>query len=107
MRSQVNQPNTRPKTTCAPARSVVLASVTASAEHQPQGVHQQMALAAFDPLAGVIAYRAAVTVGLDALAVENGGRGPRAFVLSSTDERAQRVVEEHDHWWLSVHCRKL
>ena len=64
-----------------------------NAEHQPQGVHQQMALAAFDPLAGVIAYRAAVTVGLDALAVENGGRGPRAFVLSSTDERAQRVVE--------------
>src|ERR1017187_3062626 len=52
-----------------------------------------MALAAFDPLAGVIAHRATMTVGLDALAIEYGGRRSRAFALSSADERAQRVVE--------------
>ena len=63
------------------------------AEHQPQGVHQQMSLAAFDPFAGVIAHGAAMTVGLDTLAVQNGGRWPAAFALGSPDERAQRVVE--------------
>src|ERR1039457_3457045 len=63
------------------------------AEHQPQGVHQQMSLAAFDPLARVIAHRAAMTVGFDALAVENGRRWSRAFALGLADERAQGIVE--------------
>lgn len=64
------------------------------AEHQPQGVHQQMSLAAFDPFASVIAHPAAMTVGLDALAVENGRRWSGAFALSFTDERAQHIVED-------------
>src|SRR5208337_942704 len=38
-------------------------------------------------------HRTAMTVGLDALAVENGGGWPRAFALGSSDECAQRVVE--------------
>ena len=63
------------------------------AEHQPQGIHQQMPLAPLDPLAGVIANTTAVTVGLDALAVENGSGGLRALVVGFPNERAQRVVE--------------
>jgi TetR/AcrR family transcriptional regulator len=63
------------------------------AKQQPQGVHQQMALATFDPLAGVIANAATMTIGLDSLAVENGGRWPRAFALGFADESAEHVVE--------------
>jgi Beta xylosidase C-terminal Concanavalin A-like domain len=63
------------------------------AEHQPQGVHQQMALTTFDPLAGVIANAPAVTVGLHTLAVENGGRRSAAFALGFADEGAEHVVE--------------
>jgi len=63
------------------------------AEHQPQRVHQQMALATFDPLAGVRANAPTMTVGLHTLAVENGGRWPRAFALGFADEGAEHVVE--------------
>jgi hypothetical protein len=34
-----------------------------------------------------------MTVGLDAPAVENGSRRPRAFTLASVGERVQRVIE--------------
>ena len=63
------------------------------AEHQSQGIHQQMALPAFDPLGGVIANAATVTVGLHTLAVQNGRRGPAALAVSFPDQRAQRVIE--------------
>ena len=64
------------------------------AEHQPQRIHQQMPLAAFDPLAGVITYGAAVTRRLHTLTVQNRGRGPAALVVGSPHERAQCVVED-------------
>ena len=63
------------------------------AEHQPQGIHQQMPLAAFDPLAGVIANRAAVTSGFYTLTVQNRCRWPAALAVSFPNERAQCVVE--------------
>jgi hypothetical protein len=63
------------------------------AKHQPQGIHQQMPLAAFDPLAGVIANPAAVTSGFYTLTVQNRRRWAAALVVSSPNERAQRVVE--------------
>src|SRR5450432_2279102 len=63
------------------------------AQHQPQRVHQQMPLAAFDPLAGVITNAAAMTIGLDALAIEHGGRGPTALVVGFPDQRAECVIE--------------
>ena len=52
-----------------------------------------MPLAAFDPFAGVIANTTAVTVGLDALAVENGSGGLRAFAVGPPNECAQGVIE--------------
>jgi len=63
------------------------------AEHQPQSIHQQVAFAAFDPLAGVKADTAAVTVGLHALTVQNGRCGPAALAVGFPDEDAQRIVE--------------
>jgi len=63
------------------------------AEHQPQSIHQQMALAAFDPLAGVITHRAAVPRRLHALTVQNRGCGPAALVVGAAYQRAQSVVE--------------
>jgi hypothetical protein len=63
------------------------------AEHQSQSIHQQMALAALDPLAGVIADVAAVTSRLNALTVQNRRRWPAAFAVSFPDECAQRIVE--------------
>src|SRR5208337_2541405 len=63
------------------------------AEHQSQSVHQQMSLASFDPLAGVIAHTATVTSGLHALTVQNRRRRPAALALSMPYECAQRVVE--------------
>ena len=62
-------------------------------EHQSQSIHQQMALPTLDPLAGVIADVAAVTSGLNTLAVQNRRRGPAAFTVSFPDECAQRIVE--------------
>jgi len=64
------------------------------AEHQPQRIHQQMPLAAFDPLAGVITHGAAVPRRLHTLTVQNRGRGPTALVVGSPHERAQRIVED-------------
>jgi len=63
------------------------------AGHQPQGIHQQLPLAAFDPLAGIMASPATVTSGLDALAVENGSGGLIALTVSFPNERAQGVIE--------------
>ncbi len=63
------------------------------AEHQPHRIHQQMPLAAFDAFGGVITHETAVPRRLDTLTVQNRGRGPAAFVVGSTHERAQRVVE--------------
>ena len=63
------------------------------AEHQPQSIHQQMAFAAFDPLAGVIPDVTAVAGGLDALTVQYRGRGPAALAVSFPHEDAQGVVE--------------
>ena len=63
------------------------------AEHQPQSIHQQMAFAAFDPLAGVIADVSTVTGGFDALTVQDGGRGPAALVVGFPHEETQCIVE--------------
>jgi hypothetical protein len=63
------------------------------AEHQSQSIHQQMALAAFDPLAGVIANLAAVASGFDTLTVQNCRRGSAALAVSFSDQRAQGIVE--------------
>ena len=63
------------------------------AEHQPQRIHQQMPLAAFDPFAGVITHGAAVTRRLHTLTVQNRGRGPAALVVGAPHERAQGIVE--------------
>jgi len=62
-------------------------------EHQPQGVDQQMPLAAFDPLGRVVAHVPAVTGGLDALAVQNGGGGLARPPVGFPNQGAQRVVE--------------
>ena len=63
------------------------------AEHQPQSIHQQMAFATFDPLAGVIANGTTVTCRLHTLAVQNGGGGPTALVVGFPHEQAQGIVE--------------
>ena len=63
------------------------------AEHQPKSIHQQMAFAAFDPLAGVISNRTAGTGGFDALTVQNRDRRPAALAVSFPHEDAQGVVE--------------
>ena len=63
------------------------------AEHQPQGVHQPMAFAAFDPPGGIIANIATVTSRLHALAVQNRRRGPAAFGVGFPNEGARRVIE--------------
>src|SRR5271169_2482337 len=58
------------------------------AKHQPQGINQQMSLAAFDPLAGVIANSAAVTSGLYTLTVQDRRRWPAALTVSSPNQGA-------------------
>jgi len=63
------------------------------AEHQPQRIHQQMALAAFDPFAGDITHGAAVPRRLHTLTVQNRGGGPTALVVGAPHKRAQGVVE--------------
>lgn len=63
------------------------------AEHQPQGIHQQMPLAAFDLFGGVITHGAAVPRRLHTLTIQNRGRGPAALVVGAPHERAQGVVE--------------
>src|ERR1035437_6732821 len=93
MRSQVNQPKTRPNTCCAPSRSVVLAGVTATPSTSPKVSTSRWRFRPFDPLAGVIAHPSTMTVGLDALAIENGGREPTALAVSFPGQRAQRVIE--------------
>ena len=62
-------------------------------QHQPQGVHQQMPLAAFDLLAGVIADPTAVTSRFDTLTVQNGRRWATALAVSLPDKGAQRIIE--------------
>ena len=63
------------------------------AEHQSQSIHQQMAFAAFDALAGVIANGATVTCRLHTLTVQNRGGGPAAFVVGFPNEHAQHIVK--------------
>src|SRR5580765_6516822 len=63
------------------------------AKHQAQGVDQHVALAALEALARIVAHTAAVRVGLDALAVQDGGRGAGAFVFSSTDVSTEAIVD--------------
>ena len=63
------------------------------AEHQPQGVHQQMPLATFDPLAGVIPHTATMTSRFDTLTVQNRRRWATALAVSLPDKGAQRVIE--------------
>jgi hypothetical protein len=63
------------------------------AEHQSQGIHQQMALPAFDPLAGVITHVAAMASGLNTLTVQNCRRWPAAFAVTFPDEGSQHIVE--------------
>ena len=53
-----------------------------------------MAFAAFDLLGGVITDRAAMTGGLDALAVQNGGSRTGAFAVTATHEDAERFVDD-------------
>lgn len=62
-------------------------------QHQPQGINQQMSLAAFDPLAGVIANTAAVPRGFYALTVQDRCRWPASLAVISPNEGAQCVVE--------------
>jgi hypothetical protein len=63
------------------------------AEQQSQSIHQQMPLAAFDPLAGVVAHQSAMPGGLDTLTIQNRRRGAAALAVRFPHERAQRVVE--------------
>ena len=64
------------------------------AQHQAQGVHQQMPLAPFDALGRVVAHESTMPGGLYALAVQNRRRGPAALTLHSANQRAQHVVED-------------
>ena len=63
------------------------------AKQEAQRVHQQMALTAFDPLAGVKAHPATMAGGLDALTIQNRRRGAAALAVHFPHHRAQRVVE--------------
>ena len=63
------------------------------AQQESQSIHQQMALAAFDPLAGVVAHPSAMPGGLDALTIQNRRRGAAALAVRLAHQRAQRVVE--------------
>ena len=63
------------------------------AQDQAQGIHEQMALAAFDALASVETHRAAMTGGLDALAVQYRGRGLAALALSPPNQDPQGIIE--------------
>src|SRR5512140_960344 len=63
------------------------------AEHQSQGIDQQMPLPALDLLAGVIADRAAMTIGLHTLTVQDRGRWPTALRVGFPHENAQSIVK--------------
>jgi len=63
------------------------------AQDQAQGIHQQIALTAFDALASVKTHRAAMAGGLDALAVQDRCRGLAALALSSPNQAPQSIIE--------------
>jgi hypothetical protein len=81
----VNHPKTKLKTALPPSRSVVLAGVTTHAQHQAQGVHEQMPLVALDAFASIIAHFAAMAGRFAALTVQYRGRGLAAFALGLPD----------------------
>ena len=62
-------------------------------KHEAQCIHQQMPLAAFDPLASVITDVPAVTRGFHTLTVQNRSRWSAPLSVSFPDEGAQRIVE--------------
>jgi hypothetical protein len=61
-------------------------------QHQSQSIHQQMPLAAFDALAGVIANAPTVTGRFDTLTVQDGGGGPTALAVGSAHQDAQGIM---------------
>ena len=63
------------------------------AQHQAERVDQQVALAAFDLFGPIVAHRAAVAVGLDALAVQDGGCGAGTLGVRGPDVGPQPGVE--------------
>ena len=63
------------------------------AQHQPQSIYQQEALATLGLFARIVTHRAAVRVGAHGLAVEHGGRGPGALAHRRPHEGPQAVVE--------------
>jgi len=63
------------------------------AQDQAQGIHQQIALAAFDALASVETHRAAMTGGLDALAIQYRGRGLAALAVRLPHQDPQGIIE--------------
>lgn len=65
-----------------------------NSEHQSQSIHQQMALAAFDAFAGVVAHMPAVPGGLDALTVQNRRGGTAALALGSAHQHAERIMDD-------------
>src|SRR5260221_4029194 len=62
-------------------------------QQQTQGINQHVALSPLDPFACIVADLASVTVGFDALAVEDGGRGLLLPLLSDAHTDSQGVVE--------------
>jgi len=62
------------------------------AEHQAQSIHQQMSFAAFDSLAGIVTHAPAVSVGLDALTVQNRSRWPAVLAMRSPNQNTQRIM---------------
>ena len=71
----------------------MLAGVNPHGEDQPEGVHEEMALAALDLLARVVADIAPVAVALHALAVEDARTGPAVVARRRAHHSADPVVE--------------
>ena len=77
----------------APSRSVVLAGVTTPPRINPRVSTSKMPLAAFDAFAGIVTHRAAMTGGLDALAVQDRRGRLATFSLSFPNQDAQSIIE--------------
>ena len=63
------------------------------AQHQSEGVHEQVPLAALDLFGGIVTHRATVGIGLDALTVQDRRRGPAPLALGGAHMGAELGVE--------------
>jgi hypothetical protein len=63
------------------------------AQEQAQGIDQQMAFAALDPLGRVVTDRSAVAIGFHTLAVQDGRRRTATFARTSANVRPETGVE--------------